>query len=280
MCEHIIFDNSNKCINVNSEELKGAPNKTNDPTNPDSNNGLITSIWGPPTWESFHSITFGYPIKPTEEQKNDYMGYFKLLGKVLPCVYCRNSYEQFITDSSKKTLLNIDTMLSRETLTRWGLILHDAINNKLGVDYGDTYEELCYKYEAYRARCTKTAKGCLMPLDIKAYSYQKSDIHRAPIIDIKYSKALSGHAKTLGLEKYDSFLNFFLNTNRNTKEWGSRDCMARKIIKYMRKNGISPLDSNGLPSRYEMLLLSMMSSTLEKDKLDKICKDFMDCKEE
>lgn len=275
MCEHIIFDNSNKCININSEELRNAPYKTNDPNNPDANNGLITSIWGPFTWESFHSITFGYPIKPTEEQKTDYMEYFRLLGKVLPCIYCRKSYDQFINDSSKPTLLNIDTMLSRETLTRWGLILHDAVNNKLGVDYGVTYEELCYKYEAYRARCTKTTKGCLMPLDMKAHSYQKADIHRAPIIDIKYSKALSKHASTLGLVQYDKFLNFFRNINRNSKEWGSRDCVARKIIKYMRKNGISPLDPNGLPSKYEMLLLSMMCSTLEKNKLDSICKDFM-----
>lgn len=43
----------------------------------------------------------------------------------------------------------------------------------------------------------------------------------------------------------------------------------------MRKNGVSSLDPNGLPSKYEMMLLSMMSSTLEKDKLDEICKKFV-----
>ena len=136
MCDHIKFDNANGCINVNKNELKNAPNKTNNPNNPDANNGLITSIWGPPTWESFHSITFGYPIKPSEEQKKDYMEYFRLLGKVLPCVYCRVSYDNFITDETNKTLLNMDTMKSRETLTKWGMYLHDAVNNKLGVNYG------------------------------------------------------------------------------------------------------------------------------------------------
>ena len=280
MCEHIIFDNSNGCINVNQNELKNAPNKTNNPNNADSNNGLITSIWGPPTWESFHSITFGYPIKPSEEQRRDYMEYFRLFGKVLPCVYCRVSYDKFITDDTKNTLLNMNTMKSRETLTKWGMYLHDAVNNKLGVNYGVTYNELCYKYESYRARCTKTAKGCLMPLDMKAQSYQKADIHRAPIIDIKYSKALSKHAKTLGLVKYNKFLSFFSGIDRNSKEWGSRDCAARKILKYMRKNGISPLDPNGLPSRYEMLLFSMMCSTLEQDKIDNICRDYIECAKE
>src|SRR5579872_3793999 len=61
------------CINIHRDELIEAPFKTNDSTNPDSNNGLITSIWGPPEWESFHSFTFGFPIKPTEEQKLDYL---------------------------------------------------------------------------------------------------------------------------------------------------------------------------------------------------------------
>jgi hypothetical protein len=277
MCDHIIFDNTNGCININDKELKDAPIKTNDSNNKDSGNGLITSIWGPPTWESFHSITFGYPISPTTEQKLDYMEYFRLLGKVLPCVYCRVSYDNFITDGTKNTLLDINTMKTRETLTRWGLALHDAVNNKLGVDYGVTYEELCYKYESYRARCTKTAKGCIMPLDMKACSYQKSDIHRAPIIDIKYSIALRKHAETLGLKRYDKFLKYFSNIKRNSKEWGTRDCAARKIMKYMRKRGISPLDPNGLPNKYEMLLFSMLSSTLEQDKINIICKNYIDC---
>jgi len=33
------------------------------------NNGLITKIWGPPTWDCLHSFTFGYPVHPTDEQK-------------------------------------------------------------------------------------------------------------------------------------------------------------------------------------------------------------------
>ena len=278
MSDYFKFGTEHKCINVDPFELTDAPFKTNDPNNPESNNGLITSIWGPPTWESFHAITFGYPIKPTPEQKKDYLDYFTLLGKVLPCIFCRKSYQEFITatatdsdsNSDSDTKLDISTMESRQTLTKWGFRLHNAVNKKLDVDYGDTYEELCYKYESYRARCTKTDKGCLMPLDMKAKSYQKADIRRAPIIDIKYSTALADHAKILNMENYDNFVSYYSNLKRNTKEWGERDCAARKIIKYMRKNGVSSLDSNGLPSFHEMMLISMLSSTLEKGKLDEI----------
>lgn len=272
MSNKFIFDNINHCIEIDQFELNNAPNKTNNPNNPDSNNGLITSIWGPPSWESFHAITFGYPIEPTKEQMTDYLEYFKLLGKVLPCIFCRKSYLQFINDAD--TLLDINTLKSRESLTRWGFRLHNAVNNKLGVDYGVTYEELCYKYESYRAKCTKTTKGCLMPLDMKAKSYQKADIHRAPIIDKKYATSLIQHAHTLGLLKYNDFLTYYSSLDRNSKEWGFRDCVARKIIKYMRKNGISSLDPNGLPSKYEMILLAMLSTTLDKDKLNDICNQF------
>ena len=37
-----------------------------------SNDGMMTSIWGPPLWHSLHTISFNYPVQPTETQKKDY----------------------------------------------------------------------------------------------------------------------------------------------------------------------------------------------------------------
>ena len=34
-----------------------------------SPDGMLTSVWGPPMWHSLHTISFNYPIKPTNEQK-------------------------------------------------------------------------------------------------------------------------------------------------------------------------------------------------------------------
>lgn len=262
---------NSKCIYIDPNELKDASFKTNDASNPDANNGLITSIWGPPEWESFHAKTFGYPIKPTDKQKKDYLDYFISLGNVLPCGYCRISYQKFINEGD--TLLDMNVMESRETLTKWGLALHNAVNKKLGVEYGDTYDELCYKYESYRAKCTKSEKGCIMPLDMKAKSYQKATIHRAPIIDKKYSIGLINYAKKIGLVNYENFLSYYMSLTRNSREWGDRDCAARRIIKYMRKNGINSLTDDGMPCIYEMMLISMLSSTLDKEKMDNVLKN-------
>lgn len=267
------------CIDIDIKELRDAPFRTNDPNNPDSNNGLITSIWGPHEWESFHCKTFGYPINPTEQQKKDYMQYFISLGNVLPCGLCRESYKQFITTGDPRapnrnvTILNMDVMKSRETLTKWGMELHNAVNRKLGVDYGVTYEELCYKYESYRAKCPKDKKekGCVMPLNMKARSYQKAETVRAPIIDVKYCKALENHAKKIGIDNYMKYIDYYSTLSRNSKEWSVRDCVCRKIIKHMRKNGISSIQNN-MPSYPEMLLISMRSSTLDKNKLEEIIK--------
>jgi hypothetical protein len=268
MVDYIKIGCKDNCLILDENEIKNAPNITNNKKNKDCNNGLITSIWGPPTWESFHSITFGYPINPSKQQQKDYMDYFRLLGKVLPCKYCRDSYDKFVKKGITK--LDLKVMKSRETLTKWGFELHNKVNRKLGVEYGETYEEMCYKFESYRAKCTKVEKGCLMPLDMKAMSYQKSKIHRAPIIDVKYCIALINHADTLGLKNYKKFINFYRKTKRNSKDWTCRDYACRKIISYMRQNGINSLDENNLPTEMEMILISMLCSTLCEDKLIEI----------
>lgn len=266
-----IHENGTKCIGITREELENAPLKTNDASNPDSNNGLITSIWGPHEWEGFHAKTFGYPINPDDETKQKYLNYFTSLGDVLPCRYCRESYKKFI--KKEPTKLDMNTMKSRETLTRWGLALHDAVNKKLGVDYGVTYNELCYKFESYRAKCTKVENGCKMPLDDKAESYKKADMYRAPILDREICIAFEQYAKkNFGFVYFGEIVNKYSDMDRNSTEWAKRDCFARKLIRYMRKNGISALDKNDMPSFHETLLLAMRSTTTDINKINEIIK--------
>ena len=78
-----------------------------------SNNGLVTDIWGPAMWRAMHSVTFGYPKNPTDEQKQEYKQFFISFGKVMPCRYCRDSYNNFII--TEPTILNDTIMLNRET---------------------------------------------------------------------------------------------------------------------------------------------------------------------
>ena len=34
-----------------------------------SNDGMLTSVWGPSAWHYLHSISFNYPVKPTCDDK-------------------------------------------------------------------------------------------------------------------------------------------------------------------------------------------------------------------
>ena len=34
-----------------------------------SNDGMLTSVWGPPAWHFLHTISFNYPNSPSIKQK-------------------------------------------------------------------------------------------------------------------------------------------------------------------------------------------------------------------
>ena len=67
-----------------------------------SNNGMMTKVWGPPGWLFLHCVAFGYPVKVSKWDYSDnlkrmeYRNFFKNVGKILPCRYCRESYDKFL----------------------------------------------------------------------------------------------------------------------------------------------------------------------------------------
>lgn len=135
-------------------------------------NGMMTKVWGPPGWFFLHSITFGYPDEITEdnvEKVQHYANFFNSLGNVLPCKYCRNSYNEYIQEIPIENFLS-----SRDLLVEWLYLIHNKVNNKLGVskDCIPTLDEVKLKYEQYRAKCKQTTekerndnlvKGCTIP---------------------------------------------------------------------------------------------------------------------
>ena len=54
-----------------------------------SDNGMLSSIWGPSLWHALHCMSFNYPLNPTEKDKKNYHKFIKSLENVLPCKYCR-----------------------------------------------------------------------------------------------------------------------------------------------------------------------------------------------
>lgn len=122
-----------------------------------SSDGMLTSVWGPSLWHSLHAISFNYPVHPTKEQKQQYLDFFKSLKHVLPCKYCRENYKKNI----KTVPLNMSTMKSRETLSRWLYELHEEINTMLHKKSNLTYDQVRTRYEMFRARCINDSKGTM-----------------------------------------------------------------------------------------------------------------------
>ena len=105
---------------------------------PGDDTGMQTRVWGPAGWLFLHSIAQNYPWKPTEDQQVEYLFFFKLVGNVLPCRYCRESYQNFINEED--TQLNINTMKSRVSLVKWLFLIHNKVNKKLGIKSKNKYE--------------------------------------------------------------------------------------------------------------------------------------------
>ena len=40
-----------------------------------SGEGMLTTVWGPSLWHFLHTMSFNYPIEPTNEQKTNYMNF-------------------------------------------------------------------------------------------------------------------------------------------------------------------------------------------------------------
>jgi hypothetical protein len=127
-----------------------------------SKNGMQTRVWGPAGWIFLHCIAQNYPKEPTEQQQEDYLSFFRITGSVLPCRYCRESYQQFISEPD--TLLDKAVVKNRQTITKWLYKIHNKINKKLGINDPITFAQVTEKYESFRSKCKVTTlkpiKGC------------------------------------------------------------------------------------------------------------------------
>ena len=133
----------------------------------ESNDGMLTSVWGPALWHSLHTISFNYPVNPTDTQKKDYLNFFTSLQNILPCKYCRDNYKKNL----ELKPLNNNVLKNRETLSRWLFDMHEIINTNLGKKSNLEYEDIRDRYEHFRSRCLinpkkniKIESGCTEPL--------------------------------------------------------------------------------------------------------------------
>jgi len=140
-----------------------------------SGDGFLVSVWGPPIWHFLHTMSFNYPVNPTQEDKEHYRNFVLSLQHVLPCKYCR----QNLKTNFRSLPLTMDQMKNRETFSRYMYELHELVNRMLKKKSNLTYCDVRERYEHFRARCTeekpvlfkytktkknKKEKGCTEPL--------------------------------------------------------------------------------------------------------------------
>ncbi len=122
-------------------------------------NGMLTGIWGPPLWHTLHTMSFNYPVEPTEETKGHYRNFIASLRHVLPCGKCR---ENVVKNLEEMPLRDSD-LASRDACSRWVHAFHDHVNKMLEKPPGPPYDEVRDRYETFRARCSTSTpgeKGC------------------------------------------------------------------------------------------------------------------------
>lgn len=109
---------------------------------------MDTLFWGPGLWIALHSITFNYPIEPTEDEKKQYKTFFNSLKYILPCQTCQQHY----TETLEKKFPIEPALINRDRLTRWLVDFHNDVNQRLGKPYVD-YNSVKEKYEMMRGKC-------------------------------------------------------------------------------------------------------------------------------
>lgn len=119
-----------------------------------SDNGMLTSVWGPSLWHSLHAISFNYPLNPTKLQKRKHKEFITNLKYVLPCGHCRKN----LSNNLKCLPIKEKDLKDRKSFSKYVYNLHEHINNMLGKKSNLSYETIRDRYEHFRARCSKTKK--------------------------------------------------------------------------------------------------------------------------
>lgn len=166
--------------------------------------GMSTQFWGPRLWDSlFVSILGRYPVRIKTNEDLEVKFAFKTvltsLSTIMPCIFCRNSFKQFLEELPIEPYL-----IGRIELMHWLYQMKDKVNKKLikseQTCYNDEkgklkamfyskqitekeyyqraklfkeenfitiptppFQEVLDKYESQRARCDPKAKKCRLP---------------------------------------------------------------------------------------------------------------------
>lgn len=156
---------------------------------------MDTKYWGPSGHKLLHSIAYCYSFNGYEENipKSKLISFFNSIKYVLPCIYCRRSYSQYIKDIPLKQFLE----KNNNNFFKWIYLIHNKINNKLREQgylskKNPKYSTILSKYKDY----VKKIKKCA----IMGWDFLYSIIFDYPQYSFEISKS-----------RYNGYITFFTN---------------------------------------------------------------------
>lgn len=88
-------------------------------------NPFDKNFWGPKAWDILHTFSYAYPDSPNREQKINAFNFYSSIGYLLPCSYCQEHCQQYITQHPPK----VD---HKNDLINWVLDFHNEVSRSLG----------------------------------------------------------------------------------------------------------------------------------------------------
>jgi len=119
---------------------------------------MDTKKWGPSGWVFLHAIAENYD--PKIHDAKTFERFFTDIGGVLPCIHCRNSYQEFSRE------LPIEPFLKRSSgLAEWLYLIHNKVNKKLrdqglSVEADPSFEAIRERYQNFKVENCNKAKTC------------------------------------------------------------------------------------------------------------------------
>jgi len=174
---------------------------------------MQTLKWGPGLWTALHCMTFNYPSKGSEIDKQTYKNFFTSLKLMLTCKYCRESYTIYLK------YFPIDNFLEdREGITYWLFRLHNLVNQKLMKPQID-FIDCAITYEKMRAKCGKVIE------DDEKY---KECVKKSELINVNDVKQFVVNA----INKYESTANNFIVKLLSSPDNPGKECNVCKVKVY------------------------------------------------
>lgn len=122
------------------------------------------NIWGPHFWITLHTLTFNYPLKPSQSDKHNYHTFLTILKDILPCSVCRRNFNRKLKEDPLKHHLN-----SRREIVEWMIDCHNKVNAETGKRYYSIDEVLKIYSQKYSMKIDLNA-SVIKKTDYKIYT--------------------------------------------------------------------------------------------------------------